>query len=149
MAPSPSPTYPLAPRTVRPSETPLATATAVSGPTSVAVIGLRAHMTFAVGTHADFTPHGEFDRLRVVVQNDSRTFLFLTLADMQLVTADGTAHRPDVQAMAIKRQPDQIDLGSLDRTEFDLWYDVPAGSKLRLLRLTGLDPVQEIPLPPS
>jgi hypothetical protein len=148
-APSASPTYPLPPRAVRPFETPIAGATAVSDPISVAVIGMRAHATYLVGTHADFQPRGEFDRLRVVLQNDSRTFLSLTLADMLLVTADGTAHRPDLQAMVIKRQPETIDLGSQGRIEFDLWYDVPVGSKLRLLRLAGLDPVQEIPLPPA
>jgi hypothetical protein len=142
-------TYLFPSRTVRPSETPLATATVVSGPVSVAVIGLRAHLTYAVGTHADFTPRGEYDRLRVVVQNDDRTFLYLTLADIRLVTADGTVHRPDAQAMAIKRQPETVDIGSLDRAEFDLWYDVPTGSRLRALRLTGFDPVREIPLPPG
>ena len=146
---APSPTYLGPPRTVRPSETPLATATVVGDPFTVSVIGLRAHQRFLVGTHADIAPRGEFVRLRVAVQNDSRTFASATLADMRLVTVDGTAHRPDSQAMAIKRQPETIDLGSLNRVEFDLWYDIPAGSRLRLLRLTGFDPVQEILLPPT
>ncbi|HEY3033524.1 MAG TPA: DUF4352 domain-containing protein [Streptosporangiaceae bacterium] len=146
-APAASPTYPLPPRPVRLSETPVAGATAVSEQTSVAVIGVRAHMPLLAGTHADFQPRGEFDRLRVVVQNDSRTFLSLTPADMLLVTADGTAHRPDGQAMVIKRQPEAIELGSQGRVEFDLYYDVPTGSKLRLLRLAGFDPKLEIPLP--
>ena len=146
--PAPSPTY-QPPRTVRPSETPLATASAVSAPLTVAVIGLRAHQRLLVGTHADVAPRGEFVRLRVAVQNDSRTFASVTLADMRLVTADGTVHRPDSQAMAIKRQPETVDLGSQNRVEFDLWYDVPARSRLRLLRLIGLDPVREIPLRPT
>jgi hypothetical protein len=148
-APSATPTYPLPPRTVRPFETPVAGASAVSDPVTVAVIGVRPHAAYLVGTHADFQPRGEFVRLRVAVQNDARTFLSLTLADMLLVTTDGTAHRPDLQAMVIKRQPETIDLGSQGRIEFDLWYDVPVGSTLRLLRLAGLDPVQEISLPPT
>ena len=143
----PSPTYPLPARSVRLSETPVAGATAVSGPVSVAVIGVRAHMPLLAGTHADFAPRGEFDRLRVAVQNDSRSFVFLTLADIVLVTDDGTAHHPDPQAMVIKRQPESIDLGSQDGVQFDLYYDVPKGSKLRLLRLTDVDPAAQVPLP--
>ena len=148
-APTGAPTYQLPPRTARPSETPLAGATTGDDSASVTVLGLRAHQTFLVGTHADVQARGEFARLRVAVENDSRTFLSFALADMLLVTADGTAHRPDVQAMAIKRQPETVDLGAQGRIEFDLWYDLPAGSRLRLLRLAGLDPEREIPLPPT
>jgi hypothetical protein len=145
------PTYALPPRTVRPFETPLAGATAGTGPVSVAVIGLRPHAPYLVGTHAEFDPKGEFCRLRVAVQNDAPTFQTITLADMLLVTADGTAHRPDLQAMLIKRQPDEITLGAQGRVEFDLWYDVPVGSKLRALRARqpGLEALPEIPLPPT
>jgi hypothetical protein len=148
-APSASPTYQLPPRAVRLSETPLPTASVVSGPTTVAVIGLRAHVPLLAGTHADISPRGEFVRLRVAVQNNDRTFLYLTLAEMVLVTADGAAHRPDGQAMLVKRQLETVDIGSLGRAEFDLYYDVPVHSTLRSLRLAGFDPVLEIPLPPT
>lgn len=145
--PAASPTYPLPPRPVRLSETPVAGATAVSGQVKVAVIGVRAHMPLLAGTHADFAPRGEFDRLRVSVQNDSRSFVFLTLAHIVLVTAGGAAHPPDWQTMVIKRQPESIELGAQDGVQFDMYYDVPKGSKLRLLRLTDLDPAVQIPLP--
>jgi hypothetical protein len=147
--PTPSPTYPLPPRPVRLSETPVAGASAVSGQVRVAVIGVQAHIPLLAGTHADFAPRGEFDRLRVAVQNDSRSFVFLTLANVVLVTADGAAHKPDWQTMVIKRQPESIDLGAQDGVQFDVYYDVPKGSKLKLLRLTDVDPPAEIPLPPT
>jgi hypothetical protein len=144
-----SPTYPVPPRSVRLSETPLAGVSAVSGLVTFAVIGFRAHMPLIAGTHGDFEPQGEFERLRVAVQNDSRTFAELTLADMMLVTADGVAHRPEPQAMAIKRQPQQLEVGASGGVQFDLYYDLPKGSMLRELRFGGFHPEPHIPLPAS
>jgi hypothetical protein len=137
------------PRPVRLSETPLVGVSAVSGQVTFAVIGFRAHMPLIAGTHADFEPKGEFERLRVAVQNDSRTFAELTPAKILLVTADGVAHPPDPQAMAIKRQPQQIEVGASGGAQFDLYYDLPKGSNLRELRFGGFRPEPRITLPAS
>ncbi|HVE31656.1 MAG TPA: hypothetical protein VNC80_16440, partial [Mycobacteriales bacterium] len=47
-----SPTYQLAPRTARPFETPLPTASATGPQVTVSVIGLRVHLLSIIGTHA-------------------------------------------------------------------------------------------------
>jgi hypothetical protein len=130
-------------------ETPVAEPSAVSGRVTVAVIAVRPHAGFLLGTHAEFRPRGEFARLRVAVQNDLSTFQSFTWADMVLVTGDGVAHTPDWQAMVIKRQQEETTISAQGRLEFDVWYDVPRGSTLRTFRLTNLDPVAEVPLPPT
>jgi hypothetical protein len=149
-AATPSPTYLLPARTARPHEIPVPSASAVSGPLTFTVLGLRAHLPALVGTHAEFRAKGEFARVRIAVQNDSATFYDLLTSQQLLVTADGAAHRPDLPTMEVTRQPDDISLGAQDRIEVDLWWDLPRGLQLRALRVTVKGgPPKDIPLPTS
>jgi hypothetical protein len=144
-APAPSPTYVQPPRTARPLETPLAGASATGQQVSVTVLGLRAHLVSLIGTHAEWLPHGEYERLRVVLDNGTATYREFPTERLLLVTADGTAHRPDYDAMNIARQPKVATVPAQGRLEMDLWYDVPAGSRLTALRVADLG--TDVPLP--
>ena len=53
------------------------------------------------------------------------------------MTSGGTQYPPDSQAMIIKRQPAQIEIGANDRLEFDLYYDIPVTEKPSVLRAFG------------
>ena len=137
--PTASPTYLEAPRTARPFETPLATASATGQNVIVTVLGVRAHLTSLIGTHAEWLPKGEYERLRVALDNGSSTFRDFPTERLLLVTADGAAHEPDYDAMNIARQPTVATVPAQGRLEMDLWYDVPAGSQVRALRVQDLD----------
>jgi len=144
---APSPTYLEAPRTVRLSETPVPSATATIIPVSFTVLGYRPRLPDLVGSHAEFLPHGEFERIRLAVLNDDATFHDIrTSAQLLLLVGGGTA-KPDYQAMGITRQPDLISLGSQDRIEFDLWYDLPKGTRFDGLRVVTSTGSRDIPLP--
>jgi hypothetical protein len=146
--PQPSPTYLLPARTARPDETPVPSASAVTGPLTVTVLGLRAHLPALVGTHAEFRARGEFARVRIAVENVAATFTDLRTSDQLLLTTDGASHRPDLPAMQVTRQPDEVSLGAQDRLEVDLWYDLPPGLRLRGLRVTlPGNPTRDIALP--
>jgi hypothetical protein len=134
--PSTRPTYQLPPRTVRPSETPLALPPATQGLTQFTLIGLTS-LDAIEGSHAEMNPKGRYVRIRLVVVNTDRSSVIIDTARQQLITADGVAHDPDTQAMLIRRQPDRFDLGSFDRLEFDLFYDVPRDAHPTTLRTHG------------
>ena len=137
-APAPAPTYPLPPRPVRTGETPGHAAPRADGRVTFAVIGIRAGITYVVGSHGDQKSHlGQFVRVRLAVTNGYPTFHTLDLGKERLLTADGRAYGIDGNATRIKRQPDTLDVGSGDRVEFDLWFDVPAAVKARAVRLYG------------
>jgi len=142
---SASPTYLQAPRTARPFETPLAGASATGPQVTVTVLGLRAHLSSLIGTHAEWLPRGEYQRLRVVLDNGSATYREFTTSKLLLVTADGRTYPPDYDAMNIARQPKVATVPAQGRLEMDLWYDVPKGSTLRALRV--LDLGADVPLP--
>jgi hypothetical protein len=153
-APS-TPTYALPPRPVRPSETPLALPPQTQGDTQFTLIGLT-WLDAILGSHAEWQPKGRYLRIRLVVVNTGRSGAAFDTGRQQLVTADGVAHDVDPQAMLIKRQPGQFDLGANVRVEFDLYYDLPRDARPTALRVHGgptltdmknLD-FTDIPLPP-
>lgn len=143
--PAASPTYREAPRTARPFETPLATASATAQNVSVTVVGLRSRLTSLVGTHAEWLPKGEYERLRVALDNGSSTYREFPTEQLLLVDADGRTYRPDYDAMNIARQPKVATVPAQGRLEMDLWYDLPKGATLRALRVQELG--ADIPLP--
>lgn len=131
--------YPLAPRTVRPNELPLTPAPtpAVEGDTAFELIGLTTGMASVLGSHAEWPAKGQFVRIRLVVTNNGRNTVPFDANRQLLLTADGAEHVPDSQAMLIKRQPGRIDVGSNDRLEFDLYYDVATDAVPAALRAFG------------
>ena len=144
-APAASPTYREAPRTARPLETPLASASATAQNVSVTVVGLRTRLTSLVGTHAEWLPKGEYERLRVALDNGSATYREFATERLLLVDADGQTHRPDYDAMNIARQPKVAIVPAQGRLEMDLWYDLPKGATVTALRVQELG--TDIPLP--
>jgi hypothetical protein len=146
-APSPtaSPTYRLAPRTARPFETPLPTASATGPQVTVSVIGLRVHLLSIIGTHAEWLPKGEYERVRVALDNGMSTFRTFDTQKMLLVDAGGKTYKPDYDAMNIARQPRVATVPALGRLEMDLWFDLPPKSLVRALRVQDLG--KDIALP--
>ena len=148
-APSPtaSPTYRLAPRTARPFETPLPTASATGQQVTVSVVGLRVHLLSIIGTHAEWLPKGEYERLRIALDNGMSTFRAFDTRKMLLVDANGKTYLPDYDAMNIARQPKVATVPAEGRLEMDLWFDLPVKSVVRALRVQDLD--ADIALPGS
>lgn len=97
------------------------------------VLAVQAPIPVIVGTHAEFTPRGEFVRVRVVVRNSDVVFHELHTDAQRLVDAAGRRYEPSADAMRIKRQPDTADLGSQNRLELDLWFDIPKHAVPRVL----------------
>lgn len=143
--PAASPTYVAAPRTARPFETPLSTASATAQNVSVTVVGLRSRLTSLVGTHAEWLPRGEYERLRVALDNGSSTYREFATERLLLVDTTGRTYKPDYDAMNIARQPKVATVPAQGRLEMDLWYDLPKGATLRALRVHDLD--ADVPLP--
>lgn len=146
-APSPaaSPTYLQAPRTARPFETPLATASATGPQVKVDVVGLRTHLLSIIGTHAEWLPKGEYERVRVALDNGMSTFRTFSTERMLLVDANGKTYQPDYDAMNIARQPKVATVPAEGRLEMDLWFDLPARSVVRALRVEDLN--KDVALP--
>ena len=146
-APSSSPTYVQAPRTARPFETPLASASAAGPQVSVDVVGLRTHLISIIGTHAEWLPKGEYERVRVALDNGMSTFRSFSTEKMLLVDATGKTYKPDYDAMNIARQPKVATVPAEGRLEMDLWYDLPKDSKVTALRVQDLN--KDVALPGS
>jgi Domain of unknown function (DUF4352) len=135
-APEPA-VYPLAPRPVRPQEKPLVPAPTPEGDTVFELIGLTTGMPSVLGHHAEMPAKGQFVRVRLVVSNTGRNSIPFDANRQLLLTSTGTEHAPDSQAMLIKRQPSRIDIGSANRFEFDLYYDIPKDATPTALRAFG------------
>ncbi|NDU76924.1 DUF4352 domain-containing protein [Actinomadura sp. DSM 109109] len=108
---------------------------------SFTVVGFREAMTDVMGTHAAMDAKGAFTRVRVLAVNTGRDIQVFDTWRQRLVTTDGAAHSPDVNATMIKRQPERFSVGAAMRVEFDLWFDVPRGARTRAVRLYGSPPV--------
>ncbi len=141
-----TPTYKLPPRPARDGETPLPYHPVVDGKLTFTPIGLRAKMADVVGSHADWPAKGQFVRVRVITENGYATFHTIDLFKQVLVTTDGATHTPDENAMRIERQPSTVDIGSHDRVEYDLIFDVPKQAKEKSIRLFG-DPTDDLGVP--
>jgi uncharacterized protein DUF4352 len=139
-APEPAPepaVYALAPRPVRPDEKPLVPGPTPEGDTVFELIGLTTGMPSILGHHTEFQAKGQFVRVRLVVSNAGRNSIPFDANRQLLLTSAGTEHAPDSQAMLIKRQPSRIDIGSANRFEFDLYYDIPKDATPTALRAFG------------
>ncbi|MWA07449.1 DUF4352 domain-containing protein [Actinomadura sp. LD22] len=133
-------------RAVRDGEHPLPYREVTDGHIAFAAIGLSSGLTTITGSHADLPSRlGGFARVRMLAENRYATFHKIDLDRQLLVTSRG-AYPPDVNAMRVKRQPTDIELGSHDRLEFDLMYDIPKDARITALRLYA-DPTDELGVP--
>lgn len=130
-------TYELPPRQVRPDETALKVPPAKNGDTEFTLIGLAAGLPSITGSHTEMPAKGQYVRLRLVVTNTGTSSVLFDPKRQLLVDDKGAAHPPDEQAMLIKRQPAQFDLGHSVRVEFDLYWDIPKDTKPVTLRAFG------------
>ncbi len=135
-APAPA-TYELPPRQVRPDETALKVPPAKNGDTEFTLIGLAAGLPSITGSHAEMLPKGQYVRLRLVITNTGTSSVLFDTKRQLLVDDQGATHPPDEQAMLIKRQPGQFDLGHGVRVEFDLYWDIPKDRKPVAVRAFG------------
>lgn len=138
---TPTPTYELPPRPVRPGESPVRAAPVTDGDTRFQVIGLQKGLSGFFGSHAEWQAKGQYVVVRILVENLSRTNSRFEAGRQRLVAADGTVYPVDKFAQAIKRQPDTLPLGAQVRVEMDLWYDIPAEAKVSAIRLYGDPPL--------
>jgi hypothetical protein len=133
-------------RAVRDDESPLPYREVTDGRIAFAAIGLSSGLTTITGSHADLPSRlGGFARVRMIAENRYATFHKIDLDRQLLVTSRG-AYPPDVNAMRVKRQPTDIELGSHDRIEFDLMYDIPKDARIRALRLYA-SPTDDLGVP--
>ncbi|QKV74575.1 DUF4352 domain-containing protein [Amycolatopsis sp. Hca4] len=135
-APAPT-TYELPPRPVRPDETALKVPPAKNGDTEFDLIGLASGLPSITGSHAEMLPKGQYVRLRLVITNTGTSSVLFDTKRQLLVDDQGGTHPSDEQAMLIKRQPAQFDLGHGVRVEFDLYWDIPKDRKPAALRAFG------------
>ncbi|TCO53023.1 lipoprotein [Actinocrispum wychmicini] len=135
--PPATPTYELPARPVRPDEKPV-TIHGQDGDTEYDLIGLTVDQPSLAGSHIEFNAQGAYTRIRLVIVNTGRSGTQFDTKKQLLVGADDKTYAPDEQAMLIKRQPwDPFLLGASDRLEFDLYYDIPKGTKAKALRAFG------------
>jgi Domain of unknown function (DUF4352) len=138
---TPTPTYELPPRPVRPSERPIAAQPVNDGDTRFQVIGLQTGLSGFFGSHAEWQAKGQYVVVRIVVENPGRANSRFLAKRQKLITADGATHNVDDFAQAIKRQPDTLPLGAEVRIEMDLWFDIPKEAKVTAIRLFGDPPL--------
>ncbi|MER5318885.1 DUF4352 domain-containing protein [Streptosporangium roseum] len=134
---TPTATYELAPRPVRPGERPVNAAPVTDSDGRFQVIGLQTGLGILFGSHAEWPAKGQYVVVRIVVENPARANSRFDAKRQKLITADGAAYGIDRFAQAIKRQPDTLPLGAGVRIEMDLWFDIPKTAKVAAVRLFG------------
>ncbi|GLW97388.1 DUF4352 domain-containing protein [Microtetraspora sp. NBRC 16547] len=145
--PVPAHTYALPAESARPGEKVITPSLAVDGLTRFWLIGFQDGMSSVIGSHAEWNAKGRFASARIVVQNVDRTNQKFEAKRQLLVASDGRVFHVDNSTQAIKRQPDEVMIGSFVRMEFDLWFDVPKDAEIVKLRLFGEPPFGSVTPP--
>lgn len=143
-APGPSPTYAIPAETARPAEKVIKAAPVVDGQMRFRVLGFTGGMPSMFGSHAEWNAKGRYVRVRVLIESTDRTNQKFDAKQQLLVAADGRTFHVDDFGQAIKRQPDEIQVGSFVRMEFDLWYDVPEDARITKIRFFADPPLGAI-----
>ncbi|MEV5753408.1 DUF4352 domain-containing protein [Actinoallomurus sp. NPDC052308] len=130
--------YTIPPQALPEHETPLKGRTATIGEVTYTAIGVRTKIPEVIGSHASWIPHGQYVRVRLLMVNHGRERHDLDPSRQRLITADGTAYAPSIDAMQISRAPAGVQtIASQEMRAFDLWFDVPANAKVKALRVLG------------
>ena len=97
-----------------------------SGKILLVPLRLTCGFSTIIGTHGEQQAAGQYCRIRIALTgNDAFTHTF-DVARTTLTTTAGTSIGYSHEAQEVKRQPEQIaPVGSHDRYEFDIYYDVP------------------------
>ncbi|WP_405166787.1 DUF4352 domain-containing protein [Nocardia sp. NBC_01499] len=112
---------------------------------TVTALTVEPGIGYIFGTHAEWLPKGQYIRIRVAITNTDNEFHTTRPTDYQLDDAADHPHTTSVDAMEIKRQPNELNIGAGNRVEMDLWYDIPVDTSPKLLRDTTC--TTTIPLP--
>ena len=102
-----------------------------------------------VGSHAEWPAKGQFCEIRGTVGNwDAQTHEWDS-SKTELLTTDGRKIPMSVDAMEVKRQPDQLVIGSEVHYEFDVYYDVPRDATVKAIVIDDAeqDPTATVQLP--
>ncbi|NUR58116.1 MAG: hypothetical protein HOV87_05380 [Catenulispora sp.] len=97
-----------------------------SGKIVLVPLRLTCGLSTIIGTHGEEQAAGQYCRIRVALTGgDAFTHTF-DVAKTTLTTTAGTSIKYAYEAQEVKRQPEKIaPVGSHDRYEFDIYYDVP------------------------
>lgn len=122
---------------------------ATCGRLELRIVDVTGGRQVIVGTHAEWpSAAGQFVRVRVYATNLDGTFHTFHTRISPVVDGDGTRTPPDLNAIRIKRQNEDVVLGGENQAEFDLWYDLPTTAKpATLLLYQDLECVRPLPLP--
>ena len=97
-----------------------------SGKIVLVPLRLTCGLSTIVGTHGEEQADGQYCRIRVALTgSDAFTHTF-DVGKTTLTTTAGSSITYSHDAQEVKRQPEKIEpVGSHDRYEFDIYYDVP------------------------
>ncbi|GAA1514756.1 hypothetical protein GCM10009677_54960 [Sphaerisporangium rubeum] len=137
-------TYLVPAETARPDETVVKAASVVDGQMRFRVLGFSDGMPSIFGSHAEWNAKGLYTRVRILIESTDRTNQKFDAKQQLLVAADGRTFHVDTQAQAIKRQPDELPVGSFVKMQFDLWFDHPEDAKITAIRFFGDPPLGAI-----
>jgi hypothetical protein len=130
---------------VLPSEGPY-----TSGKIILQPLRLTCGLSTIVGTHGEEEANGQYCLIRVAVTaQDTFTHTF-DIRKTALTTTAGASIPASYEAQEVKRQPLQIaPVGSHDRYEFDIYYDVPRDATVNGFTFTDGEggPTVRAPLP--
>ncbi|MEO3812851.1 DUF4352 domain-containing protein [Sphaerisporangium sp. B11E5] len=137
-------TYLIPAETARPDETVIKAAPVVDGQMRFRVLGYSDGMPSMFGSHAEWNAKGYYARVRVQIESTDRTNQKFDAKQQLLVASDGRTFHMDTQGQAIKRQPDELPVGSFVKMQFDLWYDYPKDARITAIRFFGDPPLGAI-----
>jgi hypothetical protein len=108
-----------------------------TGHFEVRALSARCGIAAITGTHAEFLPERPLCRVRLRVTSVDARFHTFATGSQRLRLADGRLVAPSPDAMSIKRQPAQTELGAHDSLELELWFEPPTGVAVTGLRVYG------------
>jgi hypothetical protein len=121
----------------RPEGQPLVDAPVKDGNLLLRPLSFECDLPAVFGTHAEGDATGTFCRVAVETANSGAEAHTYRLTAQRLLLADGRRLRPDPTAMAIRRQPDETQLGGRQLLWSELWFDVPDGAHPSAVLLSG------------
>ena len=118
----------------------------------IVLIPLRMACGFSaiIGTHGEEDANGQYCLVRVALTADDTYTHTFNVRKTALTTTAGDTIPPTYEAQEVKRQPLDIpEVGSHDRYEFDIYYDVPRDAKVNGFTFTDGEggPTVRAPLP--
>ena len=139
--------------TLRPKEIVLASqyqGPYTSGKIVLMPLRLTCGLSTIVGTHGEMQANGQYCLIRVALTADDTFTHTFDIRKTALTTTAGASVPVSYEAQQIKRQPLTIaPVGSHDRYEFDIYYDVPRDATVNGFTFTDGEggPTVRAPLP--